>query len=102
MNGMPRYQLVGRGTATPDKHGDYCKYEDVEHWVGMYSLCNDREQALLAERDRLKEALYALTVAAKKEARAAKKEARYDDMVNRHFGVCIKQADAALQEAGDE
>ena len=58
MSDVRRYQPVGRGETVPDKYGRYCKYEDVEHWIGMYNLCNEREQSLLAERDKLREALH--------------------------------------------
>ena len=57
MSEVRRYQPVGRGETVPDKYGRYCKYEDVEHWIGMYNLCNEREQSLLAERNRLRELL---------------------------------------------
>ena len=55
MKEIPRYRPVGRGETVPDKYGDYCKYEEVEHWIGMYSLCNEREQKLSSEQDRLRD-----------------------------------------------
>ena len=104
MSEVRRYQPVGRGETVPDKYGRYCKYEDVEHWIGMYNLCNEREQSLLAERDRLREAL--------EDARRTLDDAQeinpsnydHDQVCDMNCAYCAAYAiiEAALQEAGDE
>jgi hypothetical protein len=73
-------------------------------WARMYSVCLVRERALIAECDRLREALERLTSACERNHRVAHMGRvcdKYEFAVEPKHNP-VKSARAALQEAGDD